>query len=90
MLTDSHCHIEDDETALRAFQAGVGALLNAGKDLDEALEQLLMCERFKKLRDEGKEAPQMWTSVGIHPDSAPEKLDKFRWQTSLKQPKIRL
>lgn len=78
MLTDSHCHIEDDETALRAFQAGVGALLNAGKDLDEALEQLLMCERFKKLRDEGKEAPQMWTSVGIHPDSAPEKLDKIQ------------
>jgi len=78
MLIDSHCHIEDDETAMRAFSAGVGTLLNAGKDLDEASEQLLMCERFKKLREEGKEVPEMWTSVGIHPDSAPEKLDKIQ------------
>ena len=36
MFTDSHCHIEDDATAFRAGEAGVGVILNAGKDLDEA------------------------------------------------------
>ena len=34
MFTDSHCHIEDDATAFRAGEAGVGVILNAGKDLD--------------------------------------------------------
>lgn len=41
MFTDSHCHIEDDATAFRAGEAGVGVILNAGKDLDEAAAQLL-------------------------------------------------
>lgn len=118
MFTDSHCHIEDDETAFRAGAAGVGAILNAGKDLDEAAAQLQMCERMDRLRaaqhaaggvglngdadelsgvgldggeDGGSEAcgseacgvaarriiPQMWTSAGIHPDSAPEKLGRI-------------
>lgn len=77
MLIDSHCHIKDDEVALRAFRTGVTGLLNAGKDVDESDEQLLMCERFKRLRDEGKDAPLMWTSVGVHPDSAPLKLSEI-------------
>ena len=50
MFTDSHCHIEDDATAFRAGEAGVGVILNAGKDLDEAAAQLLMCERMDSLR----------------------------------------
>lgn len=115
MFTDSHCHIEDDETAFRAGAAGVGAILNAGKDLDEAAAQLQMCERMDRLRAEQRVAggvglngggtggenggsgetgedgrgsevrgvaarriiPQMWTSAGIHPDSAPEKLGRI-------------
>lgn len=132
MFTDSHCHIEDDETVFRAGAAGVGVILNAGKDLDEAAAQLQMCERMDRLRAEqgaagmvglngdadelsgvgldgvglnggetgsenggsgemnedgrGSEAcggaarriiPQMWTSAGIHPDSAPEKLGRI-------------
>lgn len=76
MLIDSHCHIEDDEVADRAYAAGVKVLLNAGKDLDEATAQLQMCARFDA-RDEG---PMMWTSVGIHPDSAVEKLAKIQVQ----------
>ena len=64
MFTDSHCHIEDEETLKRAFAAGVTTLLNAGKDLDEATGQLEMCEKY----------PNVWTSAGVHPDSAPEKL----------------
>lgn len=115
MFTDSHCHIEDDETAFRAGAAGVGAILNAGKDLDEAAAQLQMCERMDRLRAEQRVAggvglngggtggenggsgetgedgrgsevrgvaarriiPQMWTSAGVHPDSAPEKLGRI-------------
>lgn len=123
MFTDSHCHIEDDETVFRAGAAGVGVILNAGKDLDEAAAQLQMCERMDRLRaeqgaagmvglngdadelsgvgldgvglnggeDGGSEAcgseacgvaarriiPQMWTSAGVHPDSAPEKLGRI-------------
>lgn len=132
MFTDSHCHIEDDATAFRAGEAGVGVILNAGKDLDEAAAQLLMCERMDSLRAaqsaagrggpagvagelngtgagggegtgagdvdggsggneqsvgrRGSEAcggtmkriiPQMWTSAGVHPDSAPNKLGRI-------------
>ncbi len=124
MFTDSHCHIEDDATAFRAGEAGVGVILNAGKDLDEAAAQLLMCERMDRLRAaqsvagrgepagvagelngtgagdgdggsggneqsvgrRGSEAcggimkriiPQMWTSAGVHPDSAPNKLGRI-------------
>ena len=78
MFVDSHCHIEDDETALRAGSAGVGVLLNAGKDLDEAQAQLLMCARFDELHQQNPLAPMMWTSAGVHPDSAPEKLNKIQ------------
>lgn len=114
MFTDSHCHIEDDETAFRAGAAGVGVILNAGKDLDEVAAQLQMCERMDRLRAEQRAAdgvglngggtggedggsgemnedgrgggnggavrriiPQMWTSAGIHPDSAPGKLGRI-------------
>lgn len=136
MFMDSHCHIEDDEIAFRAGAAGVGVILNAGKDLDEAAAQLLMCERMGRLRAEQRAAggvglngvagelngtgaggeegtgagdggggsgenggsgetgedgrgsevrggaarriiPQMWTSAGVHPDSAPEKLGRI-------------
>lgn len=64
MFTDSHCHVEDEEVLARAFAQGVTTLLNAGKDLDEAKEQLLMCEKY----------PNVWTSAGVHPDSAKKKL----------------
>lgn len=77
MLTDSHCHLEDNTLATRAFNAGVTALLNAGKDLDEQQDQLEMCRYFKTLRENNQPAPLMWTSSGIHPDSAPQKLSKI-------------
>lgn len=77
MFTDSHCHIEDDETALRAAAAGVSVLLNAGRDLDEAAAQLLLCAKMDERRQAGEDAPQMWTSAGIHPDSAKAKLARI-------------
>ncbi len=64
MFVDSHCHIEEDEVVLRARDANVSVLLNAGNDLDIMEQQLIMCEKFDN----------MWTSVGVHPDSAKEKL----------------
>ncbi len=77
MFIDSHCHIEDEATAMRAYAVGVSGLLNAGKDVDEAKAQLMMCARFADLRHKGEKVPLMWTSVGVHPDSAKEKLDKI-------------
>lgn len=84
MFIDSHCHIEDEAVAMRAYAVGVNGLLNAGKDVDEAKAQLEMCQHMKDLRQEGKEAPLMWTSVGVHPDSAKEKLDKIKTDDLLK------
>lgn len=78
MFVDSHCHIEDETTAMRAYAVGVTTLLNAGKDVDEAKMQLEMCAHFANLRQNGKEVPLMWTSAGVHPDSAKEKLDKIK------------
>lgn len=84
MFIDSHCHIEDEAVAMRAFAAGVGALLNAGKDVDEANAQLVMCQRMRELRQRGEKAPLMWTSAGVHPDSAKEKLAKIQVEDLLK------
>lgn len=67
MFVDSHCHIDDEEVLQRAFNAGVTTLLNAGKDLDESKAQLMMCSKF----------PNVWTSAGVHPDAAPDKLSKI-------------
>lgn len=78
-LIDSHCHIIDDDALIqRAYKAGVKAMLSAGNDLDERDEQLVLCRKMQKLRLEKKEYPYMWTSVGIHPDSAPAKLEKIQ------------
>ena len=77
MFVDSHCHIEDEAVAMRAYVAGVSGLLNAGKDVDEAEAQLIMCQHMRDLRQKGKDVPLMWTSAGVHPDSAKEKLDKI-------------
>ena len=74
MFTDSHCHIEEDEVVTRAHIANVTTILNAGKDLDEIAFQLQMCEKH----------PNMWTSAGIHPDSAPEKINTISTEDIIK------
>ena len=70
MFIDSHCHIEDEEIIKRAHNAGVTTMLNAGKDLDEIEAQLIMCQKYQSI----------YTSAGIHPDSAKEKLHKIQTQ----------
>jgi TatD DNase family protein len=81
MFADSHCHLEDEAVLLRAFDAGVDTVLNAGKDVDESAEQVLMCEKFE----------HVYTSAGVHPDTAPEKLEIVRAEHLLdaaKHPKV--
>ncbi len=67
MFVDSHCHIEDEEIINRAQNANISILLNAGKDLDEMNNQLQLSEKY----------PFIYTSAGIHPDSAKDKLNKI-------------
>ena len=67
MFIDSHCHIEDEEILLRAFDAGVCGVLNAGNDLDNNEIAVKMAEKYDNV----------WTSVGVHPDSVVDKLDKI-------------
>lgn len=74
MFVDSHCHLEDEATAVRAGEVGVRVLLNAGKDLDEMAGQLLMCRKMAQWRKEGKTVPLMFTSAGVHPENAAQKL----------------
>lgn len=75
MFTDSHCHIEDKETILRAQNAGITAILNAGKDLDEMDHQLQLSTQY----------PFIWTSAGIHPDQALEKLPFIQTKDIIKK-----
>lgn len=77
MYTDSHCHIEDIQTLTRAENAGVTTLLNAGKDLDEIAAQLELCRQIKDRYQNKISSLKVWTSAGIHPDSAPVKLNKI-------------
>ncbi len=81
MFVDSHCHIEEEEIIERSIKASVNTLLNAGKDLDEMDNQLKMCEKY----------PFIYTSSGIHPDSAKEKLNKINTEDIInasKHPKV--
>ncbi len=67
MFVDSHCHIDDEEIIKRAFASNVTTLLNAGKDLDEIAYQIELANKY----------PSIYTSAGVHPDSAKEKLNKI-------------
>lgn len=81
MFVDSHCHITEDEVIKRAREAKVKVLLNAGNDLDESRFQFEMCEKYDNI----------WTSVGIHPDNAKEKLNKISVEKIIevtKHPKV--
>ncbi|MBR5598455.1 MAG: TatD family hydrolase [Alphaproteobacteria bacterium] len=81
MFIDQHCHIEDEETIERAFNANLAGLLNAGKDLDEMEFQLRLTEKYNNV----------WTSAGVHPDEAPNKLNKITTETIIektKHPKV--
>jgi len=67
VLIDSHAHIyyrdysaDFDEMLKRAGDAGVGAMLVVGTDIESSRESLELAEKY----------PQLYASVGIHPHDA--------------------
>lgn len=69
MLVDSHCHLDFPELAAqlpqileRMSQAGVGAALCAGVTL----------ERFPAMLEIARRHPNVFTAVGVHPDTEGE------------------
>src|SRR5690242_5037986 len=66
-LIDSHAHIyyrdyagDFDEMLKRAADAGVGAMLVVGTDIESSREAVELAEKY----------PQLYASVGIHPHDA--------------------
>jgi TatD DNase family protein len=67
VLIDSHAHIyyrdyvgDFDEMLQRAADAGVGAILVVGTDLESSRETVALAEKY----------PQLYAAVGIHPHDA--------------------
>ncbi|MBE6452117.1 MAG: TatD family deoxyribonuclease [Alphaproteobacteria bacterium] len=69
MLVDSHCHLDFDdfendtsEIIERAKECGVNIILDAGNNLKEFDNQLLLAEKY----------PFVYSAVGVHPHNANE------------------
>ena len=77
MFIDSHCHIENEDILLRAFDANVRGVLNAGRDLDDNQKAIEMAEKYDNV----------WLSVGVHPDSVIEKLDTIKVEDIIEKSK---
>lgn len=64
MWTDSHCHLEDDESGdeavSRAAAAGVTRLVTVGTDRSRSLSAMAVSARH----------PGVWATVGVHPHDA--------------------
>ena len=75
MFIDQHCHIEDENIIKEAFSSNLIGLLNAGNDLDEMEHQLELADKY----------PNVWTSAGIHPDLAPNKLSYITTQSIIEK-----
>jgi TatD DNase family protein len=81
MLIDSHAHLDsprytDDREAMlvRAFDAGVGAVLSIGigegpAEMHQARD---LCREFNLKREAGAKLPRLFASAGIYPHSTPE------------------
>lgn len=81
-LIDSHCHLdfeplpEDIEGILcRAHDAGVYKMVNIGTTLLRSRKSVELAEKF----------PNVWASVGIHPEDASEILDLEALITELEE-----
>ena len=67
ILIDSHAHIyyrdysgDFDEMLLRAAEAGVGAMIVVGTDIESSRQSVELAEKY----------PQLYAAVGIHPHDA--------------------
>ena len=75
MFIDQHCHIEDENIIKEAFSSNIIGILNAGNDLDEMDNQLKLTQKYNNV----------WTSAGIHPDLAHQKLAYITPQTIIEK-----
>ncbi len=67
MFIDAHAHLTDgkygeeiDEVIKRYREAGVGAVVNAGYDLDSSVKAAALAEKYE----------DMYFTAGVHPDEA--------------------
>ena len=74
MLIDTHAHLDFPEFAedldhvlLRAKQAGVERIITIGTTLQSSRKAIQLAERY----------PQIYASVGIHPNSASQEREDF-------------
>jgi len=81
LLIDSHAHLDsprysDDRLGVlvRAFEAGVGAVLSIGIGEGPAeMEQALgICREFNLKRDGGAKLPRLYASAGVYPHNTAE------------------
>ncbi|OGC98341.1 hypothetical protein A2W16_03875 [Candidatus Amesbacteria bacterium RBG_16_48_31] len=82
---DAHCHLQDEGFEIeiekvvgRAREAGVKAMVCAGYDLESSQRAIELAERY----------PEIWATVGIHPDEIQNSNDKFTNQPLREQIQI--
>ncbi|HEY1477782.1 MAG TPA: TatD family hydrolase, partial [Chthoniobacterales bacterium] len=87
MLIDTHAHLDFPEFAedldhvlLRAKQAGVERIITIGTTLQSSRKAIQLAERY----------PQIYASVGIHPNSASRERKDFlsELEEMVKHPKV--
>jgi TatD DNase family protein len=87
MLIDTHAHLDFPEFAedldhvlLRAKQAGVERIITIGTTLQSSRKAVHLAERY----------PQIYASVGIHPNSASQECEDFlsELEEMVKHPKV--
>ena len=87
MLIDTHAHLDFPEFAedldhvlLRAKQAGVERIITIGTTLQSSRKAIQLAERY----------PQIYASVGIHPNSASQEREDFlsELEEMVKHPKV--
>jgi len=87
MLIDTHAHLDFPEFAedldhvlLRAKQAGVERIITIGTSLESSRKAVHLAERY----------PQIYASVGIHPNSASQEREDFlsELEEMVKHPKV--
>lgn len=69
IFADSHCHLENsaelEDVIARAKDVGVDYILDAGSNLDNLAEHLLICKNYNGV----------YTAAGVHPHQAKEFVD---------------
>src|SRR5260370_26177318 len=87
MLIDTHAHLDSpdfaedlDHVLLRAKQASVERIITIGTTLQSSRKAIQLAERY----------PQIYASVGIHPNSASQECENFlsELEEMVKHPRV--